>query len=220
MKHIKKIKIDIDKKSLETIPSVQYDSNTRFLHISLVNNSLPLDLTGCSVKIAAIKPDDTVIFNNCTIVDAKQGLVEAELTEQINAVPGQVECELKIYTANGVLTTKTLDINVTASTTESKVITSTNEFKALTDALKIVQGIDNKAEKVDVKAGFDSVNLTIYNQGESIDQRFSDVKKNFDFVKDQINKLDKRLGILVFIQETVPPTAKEGSTWKQIIGRG
>lgn len=157
MKHIKKMKIDIDKKSLETVSSVQYDSNTRFLHISLVNNSLPLDLTGCSVKISAIKPDDTAIFNSCTIIDTKQGFVEAELTEQINAAQGNVKCELKIYSETGVLTTKTFDIEVTASITASKAITSKNEFKALTDALKVVQGIDNKADKEKVEEKFGEV---------------------------------------------------------------
>ena len=147
MKYIKKIKIDIDKNNFEVIPSVQYDSNTRFLHINLLNGSVPFDITGCSVKISGSKPDGTAIFNNCTVVNAKEGFVEVELTEQMNAVPGTLKCELKIYDGNGVLTTKQFYIEVTASVT-SKSITSSNEFKALTDALNEVQSFENKIDEI------------------------------------------------------------------------
>ena len=143
MKHIKTLRIDIDKKNFEVIPSVQYDTNTRFLHIYLLNNSIAFDITNCSVKISGTKPDGTNIFNNCNIINAKEGFVEAELTEQMNAVAGKIKCELKIYNGNGVLTTKQFNIEVTESIT-SKEIVSTNEFKALTDAINSVQNIDNR----------------------------------------------------------------------------
>lgn len=147
MKHIKKMKIDIDKKNHEVISSVQYDNNTRFLHINLQNGNEPLDITGCSVKISATKPDGTAVFNNCNVINAKEGFVEVELTEQINAAPGNVSCEIKIYDRNGVLTTKQFYIDVTASVT-SKNITSGNEFKALEEALSKVNNIDTKFESL------------------------------------------------------------------------
>ena len=147
MKHIKKIKIDIDKKNFETITSVQYDSNTRFLHINILNGSVPFDITGCNVKISGSKPDGTAIFNNCTIINAKEGFVEVELTEQMNAAVGTLKCELKIYSTDGVLTTKQFSIEVTPSAT-SKTITSSNEFKALTDALKEVQRFEGRIDEI------------------------------------------------------------------------
>lgn len=143
MKHIKKMKIDIDKKNHEVISSVQYDNNTRFLHINLVSEGAAFDITGCSIKISATKPDGTAVFNNCKVINAKEGFIEVELTEQINAAPGNVNCEIKIYTANGVLTTKQFYIDVTASAT-SKEIVSSNELKALTDTLKEVQKFEDK----------------------------------------------------------------------------
>ena len=147
MKHIKKMKIDIDKKNFEVIPSVQYDSNTRFLHINLLNGSVPFNLTRCSVKISGTKPDGTAIFNNCTVINAKEGFIEVELTEQMNAAPGTLKCELKLYSGSGVLTTKQFYIEVTASVT-SKNVTSGNEFKALEEALSKVNNIDTKFESL------------------------------------------------------------------------
>ena len=155
MKFIKTLKIDINKNNYETIPSVEFDKNARFLHVYLLNNSVPFDLTGCSVKIYAIKADNTEIFNNCKIIDYKKGFVEIELTEQMNAATGNMECELKIYSADGVLTTKTFFINISKSIIRAASITSTTEYNALTDALNKVQGIDNKVDKVEVEEKFE-----------------------------------------------------------------
>lgn len=150
MKHIKTLKIDIDKKNFEVIPSVQYDSNTRFLHIQLLNNSVPCDITGCSVILSGVKEDGTSIFNSCDVINPEIAFIQAEITEQMNVIPGLIDCEIKIYDGEGVLTSKKFTIKVTASQT-SRLVVSSNEFKALTDALNKVQAIDNKAEKAEVK---------------------------------------------------------------------
>lgn len=150
MKYIKTLKIDIDKKNFEVIPSVQYDSNTRFLHIQLLNDSVPFDITGCSVILSGVKEDGNPIFNSCDIINSEIGFIQAEVTEQMNAIPGNIDCEIKIYDGKGVLTSKKFTIKVTASQTSRSVVSS-NEFKALTDALNKVQAIDNKAEKAEVE---------------------------------------------------------------------
>lgn len=195
MKHIKKLRIDIDKQFFEVIPSVQYDSNTRYLHIHLLNSSVPFDITGCSVKISGTKPDGTAIFNNCTVISAKEGFIEVELTEQMNTVPGMIKCELKIYDGNGVLTTKQFSIEVTASIT-SKVIESSDEFKALTDTINKVQKIDNKFSDVysrmDTKASFDYVDELVASkqlQGAGIDTSTLTMKSEFEPIKEIANSL-------------------------------
>lgn len=150
MKHIKTLKIDIDKKNFEVIPSVQYDSNTRFLHIQLLNNSVPCDITGCSVILSGVKEDGTSIFNSCDVINPEIAFIQAEITEQMNVIPGLIDCEIKIYDGEGVLTSKKFTIKVTDSQTSRSVVSS-NEFKALTDALNKVQAIDSKAEKAEVE---------------------------------------------------------------------
>lgn len=186
MKNIKTLRIDIDKKNFEVIPSVQYDANTRFLHIYLLSNSIASDITNCSVKISGTKPDGTDIFNNCNIINAKEGFVEVELTEQMNAVAGTLKCELKIYDGNGVLTTKQFDIEVTASIT-SKEILSTNEFKALTDAINAVQNIDNRFNMVDEKFN------TMTQQLEQNINEVVDARGNENNLKTRFNKMDNDL---------------------------
>lgn len=146
MKYIKTLKIDIDKKNFEVIPSVQYDSNTRFLHIQLLNESTPFNITGCSVVLSGTKEDGNPIFNSCDIINSEIGFIQAEVTEQMNAIPGYIDCEIKIYDGEGVLTSKKFTIKVTASQT-SREVESTGEFKALTEALNKANSINNKIDR-------------------------------------------------------------------------
>ena len=163
MKYIKQLTIDIDKKNNEVVQSVQYDSKTRFIHINLVSNAMPFDITGCSVKVSGIKSDNTGIFNNCTVLNAKEGFIEVEVTEQMNAVEGLVKCELKLYDGKGVLTTKQFNINVTESVS-NKTIESSNEFGALTEALNKVNNIDNKFNELTTEAVKEATEIEIQKQ--------------------------------------------------------
>ena len=138
------IYIEVDDYLYERITSVQYDNGTRFLDIHLLSNGKAIDLTGTRVVLSGEKPDGKEIFNNATMKDAANGNVVVELTEQVNAVPGHVKCQLEIYGEAGkLLTTKTFEIEVTKRY-GSKTVASSSEFKALKDALDEVQNIDNR----------------------------------------------------------------------------
>lgn len=133
--------MEIDKPLYETIHSVQYDRNSRFVHVKLLNNSLPFDLTNKRVILSGSKPDGEEIFNTCKIVE---DLVVIEITEDMNAVPGVSEYSLEIYGGDmSLLQTKNFKIKVTPSVRSNKV-ESRSEVKALTDALSEVQNIDNR----------------------------------------------------------------------------
>ncbi len=138
------IYIEVDDYLYERITSVQYDNGTRFLDIHLLSNGQAIDLTGTRVIISGEKPDGEEIFNSTTMKDALNGNVIVELTEQMNAVPGDVKCQLEIYGEAGqLLTTKTFNIEVTKRA-GSKTVASSSEFGALKKALEEVQDIDNR----------------------------------------------------------------------------
>lgn len=138
------IYLDIDDKLNEHIKSVELDSNSRVWHFHLTVDYQPLNLTGKTVKFMAEKPDKTNVLNDCKIIDAENGIVKVELTRQVNAVPGHVNCLLKIVGSDGyVLKTKTFIVEV-SKTLSDKPIVSTNEFSALDEALGRVQNIDQR----------------------------------------------------------------------------
>lgn len=135
--------LEIDKPNYVPIYTVQYDYNSRFYEITILNNSQPLDLTGIRVIVAGKKPDGKEVLNSCKVLDAKKGLIQLELTEQMNAVNGASEYALELFSADGMLSSQPFKLIVTRSTI-SKSVESSKELGALKDALNEVQDIDNR----------------------------------------------------------------------------
>lgn len=137
------IQLDFNKENDLKVPSVQYDSGSRFVKIKLQQNKVPFEINGYRVTVVANKVDGTEIMNDCTILDGANGLVQFEITEQFNAVEGVVDCQLKLFKGKTLLTSMPFSINVVKSVS-TKEIVSSNELKTLVNALGEVQNIDNR----------------------------------------------------------------------------
>ncbi|WP_160678769.1 BppU family phage baseplate upper protein [Clostridium sp. C8-1-8] len=141
----RKIIFDLNNEIYTRIDAKQNDIKSRYIEFTLTNNGVAVDLTGHTVKIFALKVDNTIIFNNVQITDATNGKVLVELTSQALAVVGELQCELDIYgTDNSVLSSKVFMINVLASIRNDSAIESTNEFTALTEGITKLNGWDQQ----------------------------------------------------------------------------
>ena len=147
----KTIKLDINKKIFETITAKQGDTKSRFILFNLYDGPKQFDLTGRTVRVYGEKKDNTTIFNDLVITDAKKGYCTLELTNQMLAVEGMSELELVIFEGEKRLSTMPFILNVVGSKYSEDAIASTNEFTALSNALKTVGEIDNKADKKEVE---------------------------------------------------------------------
>ena len=145
------IKLDINKKMFETITAKQGDTKSRFILFNLYDGPIQFDLTGRTVRVYGEKKDNTTIFNDLVITDAKKGYCTLELTNQMLAVEGMSELELVIFEGEKRLSTMPFILNVVGSKYSEDAIASTNEFTALSNALKTVGEIDNKADKKEVE---------------------------------------------------------------------
>lgn len=163
------IKLDINKKMFETITAKQGDTKSRFILFNLYDGPIQFDLTGRTVRVYGEKKDNTTIFNDLVINDAKKGYCTLELTNQMLAVGGMNELELVIFEGEKRLSTMPFILNVIGSKYSEDAIVSTNEFTALMNALKTVGDIDNKAEKKEVEK--------LSEQLEHMATEFIDVKK-------------------------------------------
>lgn len=155
----KPVYLEIDKPNYVPIYTVQYDYNSRFYEITILNNSQPLDLTGIRVIVAGKKPDGKEVFNSCKVLDAKKGLIQLELTEQMNAVNGASEYALELFSADGMLSSQPFKLIVTRSTI-SKSVESSKELGALKDALNEVQDIDNRFAQTNAQLSMDKQELS------------------------------------------------------------
>lgn len=149
-KHYNYLNIDLDKKIHTKLKAKQGDTKSRYILVNLISNSTYYDLSDCAVKIYGIKKDKTIFFNHATVINAKQGQFEIELTTQALAVTGQIEIQILILGTNEEkLTTFSFFIEVEKTIIDDAAIESTNEFTALTEALSSVQNIDNRFREVD-----------------------------------------------------------------------
>ena len=136
--------MEINKLLDAVIHSIQCDTKTRYIQIHLVHNGNAVDLTNCEVQLHGLKPDDNFIINDAEILDHEKGLVQFEITDQINAASGDAKFELRIYGTNdNVLTTKTFVIRVQKSTLD-KIVDSSSEFHALLKRFALKSEVDDK----------------------------------------------------------------------------
>lgn len=153
------IQLDFNKENDLKVPSVQYDSGSRFVKIKLQRNKSPFEIDGYRVTVVANKVDGTEIMNDCTILDGVNGVVQFEITEQFNAVEGVVDCQLKLFKGKTLLTSMPFSINVVKSVS-TKEIVSSNELKTLVNALGEVQNIDNRFAQTNAQLSADKKELT------------------------------------------------------------
>lgn len=127
-----KLEIEIQDKITDIITAVQEDSNSRYLDVVLLDDGLPLDLTGEEVRIYMKKPDGTEIFNNGEITDAENGRCQFLLTTQALAAVGVMDTQISVWKDNEeILTTQQFHIYVTESLRTNGSIESSNEYGAL-----------------------------------------------------------------------------------------
>lgn len=97
----KSIRLYAWKSNYQTVQMVQGEMDSRTFRIQLFDTTAPVDLTRCSVKLYAVKPDSTKVYLNCEPVDAKNGIVEVVIEEQVAAVPGVVNCWIQVVGDGG-----------------------------------------------------------------------------------------------------------------------
>ena len=142
------IKFDINKNLYDTLIAKQGDTKSRFLLFNLLDGSIPFSLENRSVRVYAIKPDGTEIFNDLIITDAAKGYCILELTTQMLAVAGTVKLELMVIEDEKKLTSNIFYMDVKKSINSEKAVVSTNEFGALLTALSSLNEYDNYKKEI------------------------------------------------------------------------
>jgi hypothetical protein len=129
---MKSITIDIWDKLRERISVPQREILGRTIRFTITDRSMPVNLTGSTVTIYAVKPDDNIVFNALTVITAASGIAEITLTEQMIVVAGTLQCTLLIVDGSSNETrTQPFEIEVVASPDFTTSVESTSEYTAL-----------------------------------------------------------------------------------------
>ena len=145
----KTVRLDMMKRYLEPINTVQYEVDSRILDIYMTAANAPVNVEAASVVFYAVKPDGTILFNACDIIDAAAGHVQYTVTQQTCAAAGELRCWLLIVKDDSELRSMEFAVTVHPSDDDSEAIESTSEFSALQAALSIVSGYDARITAVE-----------------------------------------------------------------------
>ena len=171
----KVINVNLHQPIYERLTAKQGDIASRYLLFHLLDGDKPFDLSNKTVRVYAIKPDKTEIFNDLTINDASKGYCTLELTSQCLAAAGVVKMELYISESGKVLTSIPFELEVIACINTANGVISTNEFSALETALGSLQDYDNlRSEIIQARKGCTTVG------------------KRFDNFDSQLNSIDAK----------------------------
>jgi lysophospholipase L1-like esterase len=144
------IVLDFNKTKQVDTQTIQCDMNSRFVRVSLRHNNSPIDLSDVRVCIMAVKPDGKEIFNDCTVIDAQNGIAEFEITKQMGIVVGEVECQIKLFGPNQLLSSNIFRLSVRKTLSLSSE-SSEDQLNTLVNALGEVQDIDNRFKQTELK---------------------------------------------------------------------
>lgn len=129
------INLNLNTKYVLPIPTAQQGDTARVLTFNILDNGVPFNLTGKTVRAKILKPDNTKCYNDLTITNATNGECTLNLTNQILAVAGKVNCQLEIKEGEELLSTIIFSIDVEPSIDINGAVESTNEFTALLNGI-------------------------------------------------------------------------------------
>jgi len=169
----------------------QYDTGTRFVEATILDNGLPIDIS-----------DKTQAALRYTKSDRKGGYIELgkissnivlfKMTEQMLSVSGKVTVDLELYEYNektdgsGVdkksISTATFYIEVSKAALTEETIISSNEFSLLVNVLvrceDVISRADNLLPELE-QARDDCINAT-----DAINKNFDEIKDTFQYIVD------------------------------------
>lgn len=231
------ITLDISKEdnNVEDVWFIQGDIGGK-LYFTLLDNSVPIDLTGISVIAFFENKNKEVSEKNITITDNLTGKGELEISNSILSIPGNIKVEVKLYKGLDLKATfspfnikskKSIDVdNSIQATKELDVIqeikdNATNILelkKSLTDTENKINGnIADLSTSVDTKllALSNNVNLTIEDLKNALTLSINDLSSDTDLaittlgsnLSDSITKLANYVDdTVLIINDTINTT--------------
>lgn len=156
--------------NFDYIRAIQGDDKTRYVHITLLDNQVPYELSNIEPVLRGTKPDGHTIFNHCEISENNEIIVE--LDSQILAHAGKSEYEIALYGTdelNECLTSFPFILYISPAKFDPGDVISSDEFKELTSIIKNVGVINKSVENAEkaAKSSLDSANKALEYSNDS-----------------------------------------------------
>lgn len=134
------VQLDIKKQvTVSNISVVSEDKDANKFIVTLVDDSEVIDITGYTAKAAFKNHQDGRFEQDCTIVDAINGIIGITLNTDVIAVPGLVNASISLYKGEMKATSARFHFTVDGSLLDGTQIVPTNQLPNYKDDLAAVQ---------------------------------------------------------------------------------
>lgn len=127
-----------------TVWAKQGDSQSRYIEITPFNCGQEMKLeSGVRAELRVTKHDKKVAVHTAAI---SNGVIIAELTNQILAADGEAVAEIALLKGAEILSTQTFVINVEKSAYNADKVESSDDYKALLETIKNINNLNEVVE--------------------------------------------------------------------------
>ena len=146
-KVVHRLRLDLERPGIQAVSYMRKgDTLSRRMVLSLYEQGKPYRIEdGVTARIRGKKSDGTILYNDCFVQD---NCIVVDVTTQMLAALGEVECELNLYgTSNALLTTPRFSIVVEDVLLADGQLESQNEFTAMTKATEEMKTLYNTVDE-------------------------------------------------------------------------
>lgn len=143
---VNKLRIDLDRQKTRTSVSIcKGDTLSRTIYITLLNSGCVFDIPDSAIAtLIATKPDGKTVYNDCSIHGNE---ISYTITNQLIAVAGDVECQVKITSGETIITSPVFIIRVYERLFDESILESSNDYSALQTYCARAENAAKVAEK-------------------------------------------------------------------------
>ncbi|EJE7236807.1 BppU family phage baseplate upper protein [Clostridium botulinum] len=121
--------IDTKRTGFNAVRGFKQEENNSVLYINLVQNSIPFDLTGLTVRINFKRPDGQVLLQMADVTNATEGKIKVNILTRVLKLVGEVKADLSIFNKeNEKITSASFSMFVDAPIYTNDYITKNDEF--------------------------------------------------------------------------------------------
>lgn len=191
----------------EIIDIVAQDTKAYTFKFTLYDNEAAYDLTGRNVYLITKSTSGTIVQDKCTVTDAKNGLAQITLPNDMFCEEGIYCAEVQIWEGTNRLTSLPFDYTVRLSLQTNKSVIADTRYSLLQEALENVAEADGKSTealetankaKALADSQIDTINTASQNAQEALDRATSVVTQEELAEKVKINGVSTNVN---FIEE-------------------
>lgn len=142
------IKLDTKRRNIEIVNGLKQGDSKSVIYIRLLQDSLPFNLTGLTLRANFSRPDRVGYYQDSTtgvaITNATTGEVKVAILSEVLDKAGIVEADISVFEGTSKISSATFKLNVEESVYSEEALQNRSEFDLIQKTLNDVTTIESR----------------------------------------------------------------------------